>query len=324
MTLPHTNTNQYLDIPCTTEIPLIQCLDPRAHVNQFWQQKTRPDGRIFAQSRATKVVYGMLKHSAGSALVKQQSRKCPSKSIGVTAGTKVLAATSYHIGQPCPEQPMEGDVVVCVCGNGGRNIAESRTQHRWDILQSWLQRTLEGDKRMMQSLNLLTGKACLQLVLTVVVLEDNGSLKDAALLACMAAWKDTQLPTVGRDLIESQGRLWWKKIDGPITSIDNSDYTSDHRMDEPKASDNSSDERDYRISLTMGIWKDEMNQTHLLADPSSLEEMSLLGSLTIVVNLSTGRLQIDYTGEVPLTAKELAFASKLAEARKVEVSSLLL
>jgi len=325
---------QYLDIPSVTKISLVQCLDSRAHVNEFWEQKTRPDGRHFSQRRATKVVFSMLKHSAGSALVQQQGQlvQCQNdreESIGGSGGTKVLAATTFNIGQPSPEQPDEGEVVVKVSGTGGRNVgAESRSQqqqHYWDTLQSWLQRTLEQDENMALSLNLLTGKSCLRLVITVIVLEDNGNVKDAALLACMAAWKDTRLPIIGKDLVEveSQGRLWWKD-GGPITSIDNSDKASRDKGSDMKGKGNASVERNYRISLTIGIWRDPLNQTHLLADPSKLEEPFLEGNITIVVSVATGKLQIDYTGKVPLTANELALASKLADARKREVANLLL
>lgn len=321
---------EYLDIPSRTG-PLVQCLDPRAHVNQFWEQNTRPDGRLFAQGRPTKVVYGMLKHSAGSALVQQQRQIVESQndrggSSDGSGGTKILAATTFNIGQPSPEQPDEGEVVVQVSGTGGRNVgADSRSQqqqHHWDVLQSWLQRTLEQDENMAQSLNLLTGKACLRLVISVIVLEDNGNVKDTALLACMAAWKDTRLPIIGKDLIDN-GKLWWKQSGGPITSIDNSYNTSRDGESEEKGEENTSAGRDYRISLTMGIWKDPTNQTHLLADPSNLEERFLEGSITIVVSIATGKLQVDYTGKVPLTANELALASKLAIGRKSEVEFLL-
>ena len=303
---------------------LVQCLDPQAYVNEFWEQKTRPDGRIFSQGRATQVVYGMLKHSAGSALVSSNS-----------GGTKIMAATTFNIGQPSPEQPDEGEVVVQVSGTGGRNVgADSKSQqqqHYWDVLQSWLQRTLEQDESMAQSLNLLTGKACLRLVITVIVLEDNGNVKDAALLACMAAWKDTRLPRVGKDLTEVQGKLWWKQGTRPITSLVDDDTGAEEKMKEGDNNNNSDHQdaaaqrRDYRISLTMGIWVHPKDQTtHLLADPSTCEEPFLEGNLTIVVDLNTEKLQVDYTGKAPgLTANDLALAAKLARARAKEVTSIL-
>jgi len=304
-----------------SSVSLVQCLDAQAHVNEFWGEKTRPDGRLFTQGRATQVVFGMLKHSAGSALVSQKDVE------GSSSGTKILAATTFNIGQPSPEQPDEGEVVVQVSGTGGRNVgADSKSQqqqHYWDILQSWLQRTLEQNEGMSQSLHLLKGKACLRLVVTVIVLEDNGNVKDGALLACMAAWKDTRLPQVGKDLIENQGKLWWKQPTGSITSLTNkSRILVDGTIEKKKEVD--SDKRDYRISLTMGIRVHPTEQTtYLLADPSGCEEPFLEGIITVIVNLATEKLQFDYTGKMPLTANDIALAAKLARARAMEVKTIL-
>lgn len=322
----YSSFDEWLNIPSSNSrssthpvTSLVQCLDPKAHVNEYWEHKTRPDGRLFTQARSTQVVYGMLKHSAGSALVSQN------ESGGNIDGTKILAATTFNIGQPSPEQPDEGEVVVQVSGTGGRNIGgDSKSQqHHWDSLQSWLQRTLEQDESMAQSLNLLTGKACLRLVITVIVLEDNGNVKDGALLACMAAWKDTRLPKVGKDLMTVQGKLWWEQGTGSITSLINTYDTVVDKNSEEKT-EGQSDQRDYRISLTMGIWVHPTDQTtHLLADPGSCEEPFLEGSITIVVSLATEKLQVDYTGKVPLTANNMALAAKLACARAREVTTIL-
>ena len=295
---------------------LIQCLDPKAHINEYWEQLTRPDGRLFTQGRTTQAVYGMLKHSAGSALVSQN------ESGGHISGTKILAATTFNIGQPSPEQPDEGEVVVQVSGTGGRNVAgDSKSQqHYWESLQSWLQRTIEQDEMMAKSLNLLTGKSCLQLVITVMVLEDNGNVKDTALLACMAAWKDTRLPKVGKDLTEVQGKLWLRphpelpvNINEAVRCASNEETPNDQRV-----------QRHYRVSLTMGIWVHPRDQTiHLIADPSNLEEPFFEGSITIVVSLANEKLQVDYTGKVPLTGHIVALAAKLALARAREVTTIL-
>merc|ERR1719343_1528038 len=133
---------------------LLQCLAPQAYVTEFWGEGTRPDGRLFTQGRATQVVFGMLKHSTGSALVSQKDGE------GKSGGTKILAATTFSIGQPSPEHSDEGEIVVKVSGTGGKNTGadtgSQQLQHQWDALQSWLQRILEQDKHMAQSLSLLT------------------------------------------------------------------------------------------------------------------------------------------------------------------------
>jgi exosome complex RNA-binding protein Rrp42 (RNase PH superfamily) len=92
---------------------------------------------MFSQARTTKVVSSLLKHSSGSALVKQ-------------GDTKVLAAITIEIGQPFPELPDHGDVLVSVT---------SPDQSHNDRLQLWLQRML--DDLLPNKLNLITGRACI-------------------------------------------------------------------------------------------------------------------------------------------------------------------
>mmetsp|Transcript_14426 Transcript_14426/g.33570 ORF Transcript_14426/g.33570 Transcript_14426/m.33570 type:complete len:342 (-) Transcript_14426:1611-2636(-) len=319
---------QWMKIPIDESPPstrsqntsLVQCLAPRVHVTEFWEEGTRPDGRLFSQGRATQVVFGMLKHSAGSALVSQKDDE------GKSGGTKILAATSFNIGQPSPDQPDEGEVVVQVSGTGGRNTgADSKShqqQHQWDTLQSWLQRTLEQDKDMAQSLSLLTGKACLRLIITVMVLEDRGNIKDGALLACMAAWKDTRLPQIGKGLTEVHGKLWIKKATEPISSV-----VRNHQIDLEQGTEKNegkTHQRNYRISLTSGVWFHPKEQKlYILTDPSDYEEPFLQGTITVIVGIWNDKLQVDYTGKVPLTAKDIAFAVKLTRARAQEVTTLL-
>lgn len=248
----------------------------------FWSEKTRPDGRMFSQARQTKIVSSLLKHSAGSALVKQ-------------GDTKVLSAMTIQIGQPAPELPDHGDVLVSV---------STGDQKRLDTLQSWLQRML--DDLLPPKLNLMTGKACIRLVITVFVLQDSGNLMDAALLACMAAWKDTTLPTM-EHLKEEEGKLYW--TEKPISSLD--DGSSEN------------DKKDYRVSLSMGIIKNQRGETLFLVDPTTEESKFIDGVLTMVLALSSRTIQLEYSGSVALSAKDLALASKMANGRADELVALL-
>jgi exosome complex RNA-binding protein Rrp42 (RNase PH superfamily) len=264
----------------------------------------------------------MLKHSAGSALVKLQGGNDNSNSTA--ASTKILAATTLQFGQPDPEQPDEGEVVVQVSGAGARNMGadfakSSQSQPHWDVLQSWLQRIMEEDGSIPSQLNIITGKACIRLVVTIIILEDGGNLKDAALLAAMAAWKDTKLPVVGKDLKEVQGKLWWISGNG-TTSQRSQEQTleSDTNVRQDKAI------RNYRISLSMGVWVDPIKKTtRLLVDPSSEEDPFVEGILTVVISMMTGNLQVDYSGKVALTASDLALASKFAKGRADELTHIL-
>lgn len=245
---------------------------------------------MFSQARTTKVVSSLMKHSAGSALVKQGE-------------TKVLAAISIEIGQPTPAFPDHGDVLV--------TVTTPDPQRRDDRLQSWLQRML--DDLLPPKLNLVTGKACIRLVTSVMILQDSGNLMDAALLACMAAWDDTTLPTMDQ-LQESQGKLWWKE--NPISSVNMNGSSNENN-------DNDGD-KEYRVSLTMGLLKSgETGKPKFLVDPSSEEAKYTDGELTIVVTLPSRTLQVEYAGSLGLDASDLALAAKLANGRADELSSLL-
>ena len=280
------NSGDYLKawfkIPTDAHSNLSKALDPESYVRAYWNDNTRPDGRMFSQARSTEVVSSMLKHSAGSALIKQ-------------GNTKVLSAMTVQIGQPAPEMPDHGDVVVSL-------TALDQVSHS-DILQSWLQRML--DDLLPPKLALIKGKACIRLVVTVMILQDDGNLRDVALTACMAAWKDTTLPTM-EELAEYQGKLWW--ADSPITSVNNV---------APKVSPET-----YRISLTMGVLEKDGNNTFLV-DPSRDESRYLSGLLTIVVTMPARSLQMEYTGSAALSATDLSLATKMANGRADELSNIL-
>jgi exosome complex RNA-binding protein Rrp42 (RNase PH superfamily) len=239
---------------------------------------------MFSQARPTNVVSGLLKHAAGSALVKQ-------------GDTKVLSAMSVQVGQPAPEQPDHGDVWVTV----------STADHgRSDVLQAFLQRML--DDLLPPRLALLTGKACIRLVTTVLIMQDAGNVMDTSLLACMAAWNNTVLPTM-EELIESEGRLMWKE--GPVSSVD-------HNLPSQPTP------REYKISLSMGVIKNDKGETQFLVDPSLIERQFSDAYLTIVVTLSSPRaLQVEYSGSVALTTTDLALAAKMANGRADELAKLL-
>ncbi|CAJ1958710.1 unnamed protein product [Cylindrotheca closterium] len=290
----------WLDLPESSN--WIEVLDPKAHVLAYWDQSARPDGRMFSQARPTQTVSSLLKHSAGSALVKQ-------------GDTKVLTAISIEIGQPAPEFPDHGDVMVSVSSTTTSTASASTLQPRfYDRLQAWLQRML--DDLLPPKLNLLTGKACIRLVVSVMILQDAGNLMDASLLSCMAAWKNTTLPTMDH-LMESEGRLWWKE--NLMSSVSNSDTTTTTTTQ--SASEQS---KEYRISLTMGIVRDAKSDSiKFLVDPSSEEEKHTDGELTLVVELQSRKIQVEYTGSMGLEASDFALASKLANGRADELVSLL-
>ena len=305
-------------------------------MNEFWDQGTRPDGRLFAQCRPTVLATSLLKHSVGSALVKQ-------------GNTKILVANTIQIGQPSPEFPDHGDVLVSVSSNTNGSSSRSANDNNQGmllLLQAWLQRML--DEWLPPKLNLLTGRACFRLIVTVLVLKDDGNIRDASLFACAAAWNSTKLPQMHQDFQDVDGKLWLKKDSQPqqqqrqqqskssessslsLPSSDNNDKVKIVTATTTTNSEKSS----CRISLTMGVVKigDNDKKIKLLLDPTSVEEKQLSGLLTCVICLPSYTIQMDYSGgsssssaaALLLSASDLALAYKLTKARADELSRLLL
>jgi exosome complex RNA-binding protein Rrp42 (RNase PH superfamily) len=189
-------------------------------------------------------------------------------------------------------------------------------------------------KSIPSCLNILPGKFCLRLVVTVVVLEDGGSIKDACLLACMAAWKDTKLPVLGKDVKEVNGKMYWTDNwfhKNEINSDNDDGYISDdpssNRMTVDSDDDNDgNDQRNFRVSLTMGVWVHPTDRTTFILDPSAAEEIRLGGDeLTVTTEIGNeDNIQIEYAGRIPLTATDLAFISKLVKAHGEDVTKMLL
>ena len=265
----------------------------------FWNENTRPDGRLFAQARPTSVVTSLFQHAAGSALVKQ-------------GATKVAVATTIQIGQPGPESPELGDVFVTV-----EDTSSSNSHH--DVLQARLQRILE--ESLPPELGLWIGKANIRLVFTVMILQDAGNLFDAALFGCMAAWKDTSLPTMN-ELTEQDGTLFWKQA--PKSSVRTSkskDEECKMEIDEENAGDETKSS-DIRISLTMGVVVMKKKATFIV-DPTIMEAKQLEGMITVILSLPNRSIQVEYAGARSLGATELALAAKMANGRADELLQLL-
>lgn len=74
----------------------------------------------------------------------------------------------------------------------------------------------------------------------------------------------------------------------------------------------------------MGILQDKKsNSVKFVVDQSTEEAKHTEGELTIVVELPSRRIQVEYTGSIGLEASDFALAAKLANGRADELESLL-
>jgi exosome complex RNA-binding protein Rrp42 (RNase PH superfamily) len=274
-------------------------------VESFWKKATRPDGRLFSQTRRTVVQRQVLtQHAAGSALVK-------------LGDSHVIAGVSYAVGQPVGVN--QGDVLVTISdsrnsGSGGNNMNSS--------LQLYLNRLLE-ETLDLEQLSIVNEQAAFRLFITVQILNHDGNIRDACLLACVAALTDTKLPT---NTIWQDGKVWLRdgdtKGDKEVTNSsddkeDGSELESFRQLQIPVVP----------VPLTMGVWHDvETGKTHLIVDPSEEEDSALTSRMTVVVNAldPVQILLLDLSGRHAVSKTELALATRMVAGRAEELLDVLL
>ena len=280
-------------------------------MESFWKKATRPDGRLFSQTRRTVVQRQVLtQHAAGSALVK-------------LGDSQVIVGVSYAVGQPVGGVN-QGDVLVTVQdsrSNSSNNMNSS--------LQLYLNRLLE-ETLDLEQLSIVPGTAAFRLLLTVQILNQDGNIRDACLLACVAALADTKLPT---NTILQDGKVWLR--DGEGGEADADADKEDAKRSDDKEDDSGSELSSMRqlqipvvpVPLTMGVWLDqETGQTHLIVDPSAEEDTILQSRMTVVVNAMDPAqiVLLDVTGRHAVSKTELALATRMAAGRAEELRDVLI
>jgi exosome complex component RRP42 len=277
-------------------------------VESFWKKATRPDGRLFSQTRRTVVQRQVLtQHAAGSALVK-------------LGDSQVIVGVSYAVGQPVGSN--QGDVLVTISdsrnsGSGSNNMNSS--------LQLYLNRILE-ETLDLEQLSIVPEQAAFRLFMTVQILNQDGNIRDACLLACVAALTDTKLPT---NTIWQDGKVWLRDGVDVVVEGDKEDAKS---SDDKEDGSHTESWRQLQlpvvpVPLTMGVWLDqETGQTHLIVDPSAEEDTTLTSRMTVVVNAMdpVQILLLDLSGRHAVSKTELALATRMAAGRAEELRDVLL
>jgi exosome complex RNA-binding protein Rrp42 (RNase PH superfamily) len=274
-------------------------LSLKSLVESFWKKATRPDGRLFSQTRRTVVQRQVLtQHAAGSALAK-------------LGDSQVIAGVSYAVGQPVGVN--QGDVLVTI--QDSRNSGMSSNNMN-SSLQLYLNRLLE-ETLDLEQLSIVPEQAAFRLFITVQILNHDGNIRDACLLACVAALTDTKLPT---NTIWQDGKVWLKDadVDGAVDEEEGGSGSAlSHRQLQIPV---------VPVPLTMGVWHDqEKDQTHLIVDPSAEEDSILTSRMTVVVNAldPVQILLLDLTGRHAVSKTELALATRMAAGRAEELRDVL-
>jgi exosome complex RNA-binding protein Rrp42 (RNase PH superfamily) len=190
-------------------------------------------------------------------------------------------------------------------------------------LQLYLNRLLE-ETLDLEQLSIVPEQAAFRLFITVQILNHDGNIRDACLLACVAALTDTKLPT---NTIWQDGKVWLR--DGDVVEGNKEDAkSSDGKKD-------GSELESFRqlqipvvpVPLSMGVWYDvESDKTHLIVDPSEEEDSALTSRMTVVVNAMdpVQILLLDLSGRHAVSKTELALATRMAAGRAEELRDVLL
>jgi len=305
---------------------------------------TRPSSRPLHATRPTTILPSTItRNTAGSALIR----------IGET---RVLAGTTLYIGKPSPNHPNCGDISIQldmgpICGpkyNSSNRIPS--LEYKWNAshkqqgldkhkaIESWITRTLlhpsrhsktKGSILDLEQLGIEEHKSAWRIVVSIMVLNYDGNIEDAAFLAAVAALKDTVLPPVKtvRDVNGNE-----------ILALD-SDFQDMEltALKEVKMRGKQIQLDCIPIPLTVGLFimnDDEKENYKILVDPTGQEEEVLDGIMSIVVGFPvTEEANYDLSsnheinilsvnkpgGKVVVTPKDIAACMHLCQGRAQEL-----
>ncbi len=203
----------------------------KEHLVKALEQGIRFDERKLEEFRPVTIEYSISKSAEGSARVK----------IG---NTEVLAGVKMEIGEPYPDTPDEGTIIVNAellplsnpefeSGPPGIEAVE---------LARIVDRTIRESKTLdFKKLVVKEGKIWM-LLIDVMSVNDEGNLIDAAALAALAAIKDAQFPKIEDDKIDykhkTKDKPMMRKVPIAVTvhKIGNA-FIVDPTSEEEKASD---------------------------------------------------------------------------------------
>jgi exosome complex component RRP42 len=197
--------------------------------------------------------------------------------------TQVLAAISLQVGTP-----------AAGCGDMGDLVVQSQED------STYLERILYG-YILPKTLSIIPQKSAWRLQIVITVLNDDGNVRDASLIAAVAALKTTKLPNtqVGKDGIISI--LETEDGGGGGTPLSLSSTTMP-------------------IPLTVGILRHEQTEI-ILCDPTTEEEQLVEAELTMVVTSCGKVVNVEFAGRI--TKQQLTLVAKMAQGRAQEVVHLL-
>ncbi|KAJ3968677.1 ribosomal protein S5 domain 2-type protein [Lentinula raphanica] len=174
---------------------IFQRLHPRIYLERFLEEKIRPDGRSIAQNderenawRNVEVNVGSITTASGSALVR----------IG---NTTVVCGVKAEICEPDLDNPSEGFLVpnVDLPALCSPKFKPGPPTEEAQVLSEKLNEVLGNGMLPLSSLCIHSGKSAWVLYVDATVINYDGNVFDATLLAMVCALKNVMLPHASYD-----------------------------------------------------------------------------------------------------------------------------
>uniref|UniRef100_A0A7S0WPP7 Ribosomal RNA-processing protein 43 n=1 Tax=Chlamydomonas leiostraca TaxID=1034604 RepID=A0A7S0WPP7_9CHLO len=261
-------------------------LYPNAYFQRWVEEGVRPDGRTLGRGRPLTIGVGAVASCRGSAMVK-------------LGHTTVLAGIQVSLGRPSDELPDQGSLVVNVeyAPFATADYRPGKPSEQACAVSERLQALLRP-MGLEQQLCIKSGKAAFTAEANIYVLNADGCVLDAVLLATTTALRDLKLPAV-KDTKE-----------GGV------------RMDDSAAARKQPARHltlpCQPLAISMALYKDK-----LLVDPTVEEESIASSSVTVVLD-ERSRLHGMYKtgGSVLATPMVLTQCIEAAKLRYREMSAL--
>ncbi|CAM6087804.1 unnamed protein product [Calypogeia fissa] len=288
-------------------------LFPTQYIERYLDASVRPDGRPLGRARPTEISLGQVPTTDGSALVK-------------LGNTTMLAGVKLEVFVPGTETPDEGRIAVDfqmppICSP---HIRPGRPVEAVSVINEQLSNALASSEFVnLRELSITNGKAAWLACLDIYCLDSDGSLVDAALLACVAAFADLQIPAVS---INDDGKV--QRVSGNTDQAIDVDESGLDKVGMEKGSSQDQMTLKAKRRLKLGAVPVALtcllHTKYLLADPTAEEEAVLHTIFTVVVE-ATGKLVSMYKpgGSTLATTSTVQDCIALAHLRVKEVQQLL-
>ncbi|KAI0784898.1 ribosomal protein S5 domain 2-like protein [Abortiporus biennis] len=259
-------------------------LHPKVYLERFLAEKIRPDGREFDEWRDISVNVGSISTAEGSSLVR-------------LGDTTIVCGVKAEIAEPELDRPEHGFLVPnidlpAICSP---KFKPGPPTEEAQVLSDRLNEALISSGLISTtSLCIERGKSVWVLYVDATCINYDGNAFDAALLAMVAALKNTQLPKAIFDE-DTNKTLCTRKTMIPLEL--------NHKLP---------------LSFTFGVF----DSSYILADPTVFEEPLLETTYTIIVNQDSELISVNQSGLGLLNGQDvLSRCIATSKARCLEIGS---